>query len=335
MPFLYYRHGRLGYALVRNSDYYRWVHVDREGFRGPEVNLNKAPGTLRVMIVGASTVFDSYVTRDSAAWAARLQFWLQTLAPGLRVEVVNAGVPGYRVVDHLIRLETELFAYKPDVIVLYEAHNDLFAALRRGNEGPARETSTPSEIPPVAPWTYWLDRHSLLYTKLLERWNVIKFERLAPSRPTSETVSVGPGERAIEAGAEQFERDVADFVVVARALGIRVILAEVVNVSGVRALQEPDSAVRSTWWHTVPFAGPDVVLRGYARYRAALRAIADRFSLPLIPAGPFGLEGTSFYAEDDPIHFNDRGADRMGHEMARALLTAHLLDLQPTAKSEQ
>lgn len=31
MPLLYYRHARLGHALVRDFDYFGWVHVHREG----------------------------------------------------------------------------------------------------------------------------------------------------------------------------------------------------------------------------------------------------------------------------------------------------------------
>src|SRR3989454_602413 len=333
MPLVYYRHDRLGYALVRNADYFGWVHVNREGFRGPDVLPDKSPGVVRIMVVGSSTTFDSFVTRDSAAWPARLQFWLKDLAPNHQFEVINVGVPGYVVIDHLIRLETDLYRYHPDVIILYETHNDLFGGLRRSNEGPPLQTNTPDEIRPVTPWMYWLGRHSLLYTKLVERWNVMRFARLKPRGAAAGVAAAGPAESDIAAAARQFERDVTDFVVVARALGIRVVLLEVVHVSGVGTLQESDSTVRATWRHAVPFARSDIVLEGYDRYGTVLRSVADNLSLRFIPTGPFGLKGTSYYAEDDPIHFNDRGADRMGQEVARALLAVHVLDLQPTAES--
>ena len=66
-PLLFYRHSRLGHALVRNYDYFGWIHVNRQGFRGASVPLDKQPGTLRVMAVGGSTTFDDFVTRDEAA----------------------------------------------------------------------------------------------------------------------------------------------------------------------------------------------------------------------------------------------------------------------------
>ncbi len=34
MPLLFYQHGQLGHALVRDFDYGGRIHVDREGFRG-------------------------------------------------------------------------------------------------------------------------------------------------------------------------------------------------------------------------------------------------------------------------------------------------------------
>src|SRR5512145_888193 len=37
MPFLFYRHERLRYALVRDQDYYAWAHVNASGFRGRPV----------------------------------------------------------------------------------------------------------------------------------------------------------------------------------------------------------------------------------------------------------------------------------------------------------
>src|SRR2546427_4291425 len=64
------------------------------------------------------------------------------------------------------------------------------------------------------------------YTKLVERWNVMRFARLKPRGAAAGVAAAGPAESDIAAAARQFERDVTDFVVVARALGIRVVLLE-------------------------------------------------------------------------------------------------------------
>ena len=334
MPLLYYRHGRLGHALVRDFDYFGWIRINRAGFRGPETAVQKAPGTVRILVVGSSTTFDPGVSGDRATWPARLQFWLNELAPQRSVEVINAGVPGYHVIEDVIRLETELYRFHPDVIILYEGHNDLFGALRRGREPAPPFTSTPNETPVVTPWTHWLSRHSLLYGKLVARLQATRFLAAGQRALARSDASAPPADAVIDSGTVQFERDLRAFLSVAQSLGIPVVVPELVHVSGIGALQEPDSTIRHVWSYTVPFARPETVLEAYARYNAVLRRVAASFRALLVVTDSFGLVGPSWYDVGDPIHFNDRGADRMGHCLAEALLTAKVLDSRGAADSD-
>lgn len=325
MPFLFYRHARLRFALVRGTDYFGWVHVDSAGFRGPEVRIEPQRGAFRIMAVGSSTTFDGAVTNDTRAWPARLEYWLNQVRPDQRVEVINAGVPGYTIVDQLVRLEMELYRYRPDLIVLYEGHNDLFGALRAGAEGPAPFTDTPGEIPAVAPWTHWLGRHSLLYNKIVLKWQAIGSQQ-AGAR--SKVTSASTPERlraAITRGAEQFDHDLSGFLALARNLGIRVAVLEIPNVSGPGATEEGNPVVRGMWQIAVPFAPPEIVLDGYIRFNQVIKEVAGRFSAPFVPTAPFGLVGSEWYADGDAIHFNDRGAERMACELSKALLASHLI----------
>jgi lysophospholipase L1-like esterase len=326
MPMLFYRHVRLRHALVRNLDYFGWIHVNGQGFRGPEVVVKKAPRALRIMAVGSSTTFDPGVG-DQATWPARLQLWLNRRVGDRPVEVINAGVPGYFVIDDVIRLETELFQYKPDVIVLYEGHNDLFSALRRGRETPGPVTDTPSEVQPVTPWGHWLSRHSLLYGKLVERVKALRFGATGRRALANAQTAGLSDDEIIEWGARQFERDLSTFLSVARTLGIRVVIPEMVQASGVGAVAEQDSGLVREWRQAVPFASPPTVLRGYLRYNAELRAVAERFGATYVPTGLFGLAGSEWYQAGDPIHFNDRGAERMAQRLAEALAASPALHL--------
>ena len=95
MPFLLYRHGRFGHALVRNTDYFGWMRINRQGFRGADVSLKKPDGTFRIMAIGASTTFDTQVSSGDQTWAARLEYWLNQSDLRDPVEVINAGVGGW------------------------------------------------------------------------------------------------------------------------------------------------------------------------------------------------------------------------------------------------
>src|SRR5918999_5572653 len=69
-PLLFYRHRWLEHAMVRNADYFGWVHVNAQGFRGPDIAVDKPPGVLRVIALGGATTFLSLVSRDDRAWPA-------------------------------------------------------------------------------------------------------------------------------------------------------------------------------------------------------------------------------------------------------------------------
>jgi len=235
----FYRHRRLVYAFRRNYDYFGWVHVNRQGFRGADVGIDKPRGTLRIMTVGESTTFDRFVKGDQAAWPARLQFWLRKLAPERPVEVINAGTPGYRVIDNLIRLEIDLYQYRPDIIILYHGHNDLFWAVQQASQGPPPQTDRPDESPITTPWDRWLKGHSLLYNKIVSRLQYNKVYRHVRLPSGDRSWSRERWDRVLDDGARQFERDETMFIAVARELGIRVIIPEVVHLSGVGAADEP------------------------------------------------------------------------------------------------
>jgi len=329
MPLLFYQHGRLGHALVRDFDYFGWIHIDRQGFRGPEVALQRAPGAVRIMAVGSSTTFDPAVSGDAATWPARLQFWLNQLSPGSSVEVINAGVPGYRMIDDLIRLDTELYRYQPDVIVLYEGHNDLFGAFRTGRDHPGLQTSTPGEVPAITPWGHWLTRHSLLFGKTVARLKSLQLQAAAQQARTKAEAAEPSYDDIINTGAQEFERDAACFLALAHSLGARVVIPEMVHASGVGTVSAGgDSTLFQEWARTFPFGTPEAVLRGYVRYNAVLERVAERFAATWVPTGSFGLAGTQWYGEGDPVHFNDRGADRMARQLAEALLASGVLDFR-------
>src|SRR2546428_12826481 len=131
------------------------------------------------------------------------------------------------------------------------------------------------------------------------------------SHPQTPVRSESLWTRAIDSGAERFEHELQMFVAVARALGIRVVLPEVVHVSGPGSLTVSEPLVRRLWQRAVPFAPPEVVLAAFAKFDAVARNVACRFGGAYISLDWVDLAGDSLYAEGDPIHFNDRGADRM------------------------
>jgi lysophospholipase L1-like esterase len=315
MPLLYYRHARLRHALVRDYSYFGWVHMDTAGFRRTDDGHRGLDGRPLVLVLGSSTTFDPAVSGDLQAWPARLEARLREKGT-FQGSILNAGVSGYTVVDDLVRLETVLGDFQPDVILLYEAHNDLFSTVAGSATTAAGDRRRPWQTPAIAPWTAWLEQHSLLYGKLAGRLKAVRFRGTASDRATR---SAAEWNQVLEAGAARFERDLENLAAVARARHIPMVWMTVTHVSAGDSL--PTSvAVDRTWMNTLPGVPPAVTLDAYGRFNGRIARVAQRHGIPLIDGAASGVAGPDLYAEGDPIHFNDRGADRFASFVADKLV---------------
>ncbi len=101
------------------------------GFRGAEIERDKAPGRLRVACLGASTTYGHQLAWREA-WPAELERLL--VERGYDVEVVNAGVPGWVSLETLVGLEERVLPLAPDLVVVYQGRNELFPQSYRNYE---------------------------------------------------------------------------------------------------------------------------------------------------------------------------------------------------------
>jgi hypothetical protein len=91
--------------------------LDSEGFRGAGFALAKAPGRVRVALVGDSFIFGLGVEEDQTL-KARLDEELARRGLGDRIEVLNLGIPGANLATH-VRMYTIAHAeLAADVIVM-------------------------------------------------------------------------------------------------------------------------------------------------------------------------------------------------------------------------
>jgi lysophospholipase L1-like esterase len=304
----YYRHARMQRALVRDSDYGGVVHINRHGFRGPDFDAKKPAGTTRIIVVGASTTFDPCARNDAETWPARLEHWLNHLSGGRRFQVINAGVSGTPMLDHLIRLETELHQFDADVFIVYANHGIVSAADAFADT--AVTSPMPEAAPSVSQSEQWLRSHSLLYSRLRPEWQTV---------PVSRKLNDEDWKRAVAFSAADFQRNLKAFSVVAKSQGAEVVLAEINRVTGNRAPKQFSNAERAVWENAYP-TPPEVVHAGYQRFHEVWRAVADSTGALFVPADSIGITGSQNFCDSDPIHFNSRGSDLMGRRMAELLL---------------
>jgi hypothetical protein len=102
----------------RDLDY--TVEINSLGMRDREITLQKPPGKRRILLIGDSVTFGTGV---DAGW--RFSDFMQR-ALGDRVEVINAGVPGWGTDQELIYFENSACRLEPDVVVLvFTTANDV------------------------------------------------------------------------------------------------------------------------------------------------------------------------------------------------------------------
>lgn len=93
------------------------------GFRGTEFSVNKPPGIVRIVCLGASTTEGSQ--GDKETYPCYLQRSLSRSLPNRSFEVINAGHHGQDIDDLLEILRQRVLPLQPDMIIFYEASNNI------------------------------------------------------------------------------------------------------------------------------------------------------------------------------------------------------------------
>lgn len=122
----------LGYRLRPNSRArvaQSLYSINSRGFRGPEIPIPKG-NAYRIVALGESTTFGITLNLEDHPWPERLeQMIIERIKPRCPVQVINAGVPGYRLDNNLQRFSKEILPLEPDMVISYHGING-FALLK-------------------------------------------------------------------------------------------------------------------------------------------------------------------------------------------------------------
>lgn len=129
--------GHLGHRLAPNKTYLLKsggeASINNLGFRRDnDIQYLKPANTFRIVVLGGSAAF-SYEVDDEKTWVSLLETNLRN-AYGHQIEVINAGVPGYSILQSKINYLYRIRRMSPDVVIVYHTWNDMkyFKALEAG-----------------------------------------------------------------------------------------------------------------------------------------------------------------------------------------------------------
>lgn len=111
-----------------NNTFWQGQVSNSLGYRCPEFSLQKTPDTFRVVCFGDSSTFGIGAKMEDT-WPSQLQVLLNQQQAGgeaRRIEVVNAGVPGYTSYQGLQFMRQEIDRLQPDLVMASYANNDFW-----------------------------------------------------------------------------------------------------------------------------------------------------------------------------------------------------------------
>lgn len=295
---------------------YDWGQVNAAAMRGPAVPVKKPEGVYRILVLGGSAAFDM-LKRDDATWAELLERELGSYR-GKRVEVVNAGTPGFSSYQMLPRL-AQLGGYGFDLVLVYELYNDSLmfrmrdrASIERLWRLNARANHVCAAAHPDAAW----DAGARLLPRTVDLARMIWVERARAElmRTLSERWHRPELDARVAEGIDFYEQNLERIVRLARSRGADVAL--VTQASIIRERAGPGQAA------VIQYA-----YRGlshaelWSAYQRAWRlavTVAERNAPAFVIPAHLHIPGSSRYFHDE-VHLTPAGSALLAQFVAGAL----------------
>jgi lysophospholipase L1-like esterase len=284
------------------------ITINSRGFRSPEIELPKPNRRIRLVFLGGSTTYCAEVSRNEKTWPHLVTEHLKRHWPQAEFDYVNAGVPGYTTAEMLTTLKRRVEVLQPDIVICYEATNDLSSDSRKLAEerGLRPATGKGEGLSRLASYSMLLTIAEL-NIKIIARQNAAKsgqkrltFEPRQLSRPFEARM------QALVREAKQQNR----------------IVALVTFAPKLRREQSPEerlhAAVTSLFY--MPYMSVDGLMTGFDEYNRVIRTTASEAGVILI-GGENSIPADDAHYNDS-VHFKDAGAEAMAERVANGLIHA-------------
>jgi len=192
------------------------ISINSLGFRGEQVALEKSPGKFRILCLGDSFTFGSYVN-DEDTFPHLLGEKLRR--QGMSVEVINAGVGGTTIVDQAYFLRKALVV-KPDLVLLTFSENDVDDLSKNVPLHMTLEANRKWKSGSMAP-IYQAVRDTALFNFAL----LVKARYVEYNRPHAVTSNSSPGTVDSKQLWEQYEREFGQLAKFLESQSIRFVFA--------------------------------------------------------------------------------------------------------------
>lgn len=287
------------------------IHISRAGYRGRYFAIEKPKDLIRIIVIGGSSVFD-HTLKDGMDWPHKAEAILRD-KDIVNIEIINAGIPGHTTADSLGRLYTELWRYKPDYIVLYQAWNDIKQFHKINNEKFLLRIIKPisglSHDPRLRYYGFWdkLFSNSQIYNKL-------RYNYLTSIKYQVGTEGIKPDSKPVDIFSDlavtQYRINIELIVDISKNIGAAPILMTQARL----IMPENNPADRSRIHYEYATLSHKALVKAFIECDRVLKMVADEKNVHFL-AEQSVMNGKSEYFHD-LIHLTKEGSQRLAEYLS-------------------
>ena len=280
------------------------IKINSLGFRGPEIDQPKPADTIRLAFLGGSTTFCAEVSGDEFTWPHLVWKNLQAEFPGVSLDYVNAAVPGYTSGQLLRNLKYYVANLQPDIIIIYEATNDLSYDARLLAEAQGIYHHENHDATTFGRWSVaW---------QLIEKNLQIFSNRKVSADARGEILRFDP-----KSLSRRFEQRLTELFEASKRVAPVVAVATFSYKLRRDQTRDQQIAAANTALFYMPYMDVGGLLDGYEEYNRVIRAVAKQANVLLID-GELTIPGNDLHFHDS-VHFTDEGSRAMARRVTHYL----------------
>ena len=309
-------------------------HVNRWGFRGDNIEQPKGANVFRIFVFGGSTVFCGTVPYEQSH-CYLLESRLRQAYPQYQIEVQNLGTDWHSTEHDTIKLLFLAQDFSPDLVITYHAINDLARSLTPDafGEGP-----------------YWPDyRHyfgaaanlasggrKVSWTVITGHWcSDLRFDQIRVIGPEGKGLNgvrtlFVPKARPVEVTRWQslpaFERNLRDFIGIARSKEMQVIVATQPSLYRADLTDAEQQLLAFLLSHHFQGKRPSLnsMIEGMRRFNDITRRLATESGIELVDLERLMPKSTEYMFDD--VHYTKAGNELVGNAFADHIIESKLID---------
>jgi acyl-CoA synthetase (AMP-forming)/AMP-acid ligase II/lysophospholipase L1-like esterase/acyl carrier protein len=273
------------------------------GFRSPEIAPSPAPGELRIVVLGTSTVAGVFAKTNKDTFPSLLEEQLRRGQPGRPINVINAGIEGLLVSELDVLVERAVIPLRPSIVLVYAGFNDMAQICTASAPAvqPLHPVPALGALPPWVMTSAVLSKHALPLRQAPVRAGLVDPARFFPA-------SYG----------QSLDRIIARL----KAAGVKPVLLTVARAfeAGDDAVEKKLATTALVYNHCLDFDG---MVKAGNMFNQTIASVAARNHVDLIEFGKKMPRGPTYFV--DAAHFTSAGEHAASNIIYQDLIDNPLL----------